>query len=217
MNALSCFLALPVVFMALATSVASAATDVILNGDFETFDLHHVPSSGRFPPWHFSNGFTAYYGAIGAASGVNCVFVGGSSSGGNLRQDIHTEIGQTYQLSFYERGDEWIQPQRSTSFLNVFFGQFLVGSYIRDNTIGGWNFHTFTVVAETSTTTLNFQNASQTIGSFARPGVDCVSLVAIPEPSPLQVAGSGVAIYFGACVLRRRWKLGQAGINPKVE
>src|SRR5215831_8360373 len=152
-------LTLPSVVMAFTSLVASASNNIVLNGDFEIVDLRSPPNF--FPPWHFSSGLTGYVGEPGAASGRNCVFVGGSSYGGDMWQDLQTEIGQTYQLSFYERGDEWEQSER-VSLLNVLFGQVVVGSYARDNIIRGWNYHTFTVVAESAITRLDFQNASQT-------------------------------------------------------
>jgi len=95
-------------------------------------------------------------------------------------QDLSTVVGQTYQFSFYERGDDQGQTER-ISLLNVYWGGLEIGSYKDDNHVSGWNHHIINVVATTTTTRIDFQQASSTIGSFGYPGVDGVSVNRVPE------------------------------------
>ena len=201
MNARIGFLSLSLVLSAHGAAADGLSSNIVSNGDFEVVDFS-FPNG--FPPWQFSAGLTGYVNEPGAASGRNCVFIGGSrSSVTHMWQDIATQSGQAYQFNFYERGDEWGQSLR-TSVLNVFFGDTMVGSYTRTNTVLGWNFQTFTVVADSTTTRLDFQNASWTIGSLARPGIDAVSVSAIPEPSSMPLAGTVFLLYLANCLLLRR-------------
>ena len=182
----------------------SPSINIVSNGDFEVLQLRPTPA---FPPWQFSHGFDAFINEPGrVASGGNCVFIGGLA-GGDMWQDLNTVVGQVYQFSFYERGDDPGQTAR-ISLLNVSFGDQLVGSFT-DNNIPGWNYHAFTVVADSTVTRLDFQQASATIGSYGYPGVDGVSVVAIPEPSTLYLVGTAFAISFGNRF--RVWKRNRHG------
>ena len=93
--------------LALLTFSATAAPNginIIVNGDFENF----VVDNATFPPWQFQGGFDAYINMPSdVAHGRNCVFVAGQ-----MWQDLNTEIGQAYQLSFYERGDDYGQSEQ---------------------------------------------------------------------------------------------------------
>jgi len=153
--------------------------NIVANGDFEIFNSR----TPFFPPWQFSHGFDAFINEPAkSVSGNNCVFVGGVG-GGDMWQYLNTVIGQTYQFSFYERGDDPGQSQR-TSLLNVFWGSQEVGSYTANNQVQGWNYHVITVVAVTSLTELDFQQASYSIGTYGYPGVDAVSVIPITVPDP---------------------------------
>ena len=154
----------------------SIGPNIVANGDFETI----IGGGSGFPPWQFSHGFNGYINEPGkVASGNNCVFIGGLS-GGDMWQDLSTVVGQTYQFSFYERGDDQGQTER-ISLLNVYWGGLEIGSYKDDNHVSGWNHHIINVVATTTTTRIDFQQASSTIGSFGYPGVDGVSVNRVPE------------------------------------
>jgi hypothetical protein len=183
---------LPLVLLTFGATAQSLSINIVSNGDFETFHS----SNPFFPPWQFSHGFNAFINEpTMVASGLNCVFIGGLS-GGDMWQDLSTVVGQPYQFTFYERGDDLGQTER-ISLLNVSFGDQVVGSYTDDNKISGWNYHTFTVIADSTITRLDFQQASSSIGSFGYPGVDGVSVNAIPEPSTLNLVGTVLLISFG--------------------
>jgi hypothetical protein len=161
---------------ALNTFAIPIGSNIVSNGDFE------IHPSGSFPPWQFSHGYNAFINEPAkVASGNNCVFIGGLS-GGDMWQDLNTVVGETYQFSFYERGDDPGQSER-LSLLNVYWSNQEVGSYTNDNKISGWNYYVFDVVAASTTTKIDFQQASASIGSYGYPGIDDVSVVALPEIS----------------------------------
>lgn len=166
--------------------------NIVVNGDFEV----HPP--GSFPPWQFTHGYIAFINEPAAvASGNNCVFIGGLS-GGDLWQDLNTVVGQTYEFSFYERGDYSGQIDR-LSLLNVWWGGQEVGSYTNDNRGGGWNYRVFDVVASSTTTRIDFQQASASIGAFGYPGIDAVSVSTVPDVSftlfLMMISMAGICVF----------------------
>src|SRR5579871_958324 len=136
-------LALATLFALLAQKSSAILTgNIVSNGDFEI-----IVGGATFPGWQFSGGYSAFVNEPSqAASGNNCIFVGGE-----MWQDLSTVIGQTYQFSFYQRGDDPGQTQRY-SLLNVSWGGQSVGSFTNSNWDRTWYLETFDVVA-TSTTT----------------------------------------------------------------
>ena len=175
---------LSMVLLAFRAAAVPLNGNIVVNGDFEVFHS----SNPFFPPWQFSHGFDAFINEpTRVASGGNCVFIGGLA-GGDMWQDLNTIVGQVYQFSFYERGDDPGQTERN-SLLNVFWGSQEVGSYVEDNKIPGWNYHVFTLLADSTLTRLDFQQVSATIGSYGYPGVDLVSVVpeAVPDTSNTMV------------------------------
>lgn len=184
-----------------ALNASAIPLNIVSNGDFET-------ALNLFSPWQFTQGFTAFINdPTFAASGNNCIFVGGGPSGGDMWQDLTTVVGETYQFSFYERGDDPAQTER-LSLLNVWWGGQEVGSYINDNKVPGWNYIVFDVLATSTTTRVDFQQASASVGSpYSRPGVDGVSAVAVPDTlSTICFLGLGVTMC--AC-FRRGLDLGR--------
>jgi hypothetical protein len=180
----------PLALSALTAYAVPFGPNIVVNGDFET----HPPLA--FPPWQFSHGYNAYINEPGkVASGNNCVFIGGLS-GGDLWQDLNTVAGQLYEFSFYERGDDTGQTER-LSLLNVFWGSQEIGSYTDDNKVSGWNHYVVDVVAVGTTTRIDFQQASYLLGSYGYPGIDNVSVRAVPETaSTISLLG----LSFAACV-----------------
>lgn len=168
-----------VVYFALSTLGAMAYSigpNIVANGDFETI----IGGGSGFPPWQFSHGFGGFINEPGSvASGNNCVFIGGLS-GGDMWQDLNTVVGQRYQFSFYERGDDPGQNER-ISLLNVYWGGLKIGSFTDDNKVPGWNYHVVSVLATATITRIDFQQASSTIGWYGYPGVDAVSVNRVPE------------------------------------
>ena len=186
-----------------AVGAAPLGSNLILNGDFEILGDHD------FPPWQFQNGFAAYVNEYWprVANGRNCIFVGGL-----MWQDLLTEAGQRYRLSYYERGDDTGQTARY-SVLNVFWGDELVASHIEFNGDPAWNHREFTVVATGSTTRITFQQASAAIGSYGLPAVDLIEVVTIPEPSSLGLAVLVLSLWCSHRVaLGKRRRL----VTPKV-
>ena len=97
----------------LQASAAAPGVNIVLNDDFESF----TGGGTAFPPWAFDAGYNAFINERSkVASGVVCVFVGS-----HMWQDLATQAGQSYQLSYYDRGDDPFQSQRDSK-LNVFWG-----------------------------------------------------------------------------------------------
>ena len=168
-------MALILFVLAMSAFESSAGVNIVSNGDFEIIVDGYYP-----PPWQFSHGFNGFVNEPSkVASGGNCVFIGGIS-GGDMWQDLNTVVGQTYELSFFERGDDPGQTER-LSLLNVWWGSQEVGSYANDNKVSGWNHYDLNVIASSTTTRIDFQQASFSIGSYGYPGIDAVSVMAIPE------------------------------------
>src|SRR4029079_18944264 len=96
-------------------TAALPGINIIQNGSFESI----VDGGVALPPWHFDPGFTAIINEPQkAADGGN--FVG---LPGFMWQDLATELGQAYRVSYSERGDF---NGSGTSVLYVFLqGQFV--------------------------------------------------------------------------------------------
>jgi len=185
-----------VVYFALSTLGAMAYSigpNIVANGDFETI----TGGGSGFPPWQFSHGFGGFINEPGSvASGNNCVFIGGLA-GGDMWQDLSTVVGDKYQFGFYERGDDPGQTER-ISVLNVYWNGLKLGSFTDDNKVPGWSYHLFTVTATATTTRIDFQQASSTIGWYGYPGVDAVSVNRVPETTPtIYLLGCSFVAFLG--------------------
>jgi hypothetical protein len=172
-------------FLAAGTFKANAipaGINIIQNGDFEILGDHD------FPPWQFSNGFAAFVNEpFYAFSGGNFIL-----PGGRMWQDLNTEIGQSFRLSYYQRGDDPGQSERSST-LNVLWGNQQVASHTRINFDRTWVYAEFDVTATSLITRLTFERAP---GSYGLPSVDLVRVVSIPEPSALAFAGLALGAVF---------------------
>lgn len=180
-------------------AVAGSTNSIFANGDFE----ESSSTEPLFPPWQVSGGVGGFINEpTQVASGGNCVIIGGLADA-EMWQDLDTQPGQAYRFSFYERGDDPAQLPRS-SLLNVYWDNQLVGTFNESNQDLAWNYHAFAVVAGSATTRITFQEASGTIGGYGHPSLDLVSVVAIPEPSSMQLLGAGIAMFAGNRI--RNWK-----------
>lgn len=189
---------LAVTLITFSATAASSSGNIVSNGSFEDI----LDGGGSFPFWQTRGGLNAFINeGAKVAKGVNCVFIGGNPTG-EMWQDLNTVIGQTYEFSFYERGDDPNQPERH-SLLAVFWGQQEVGTFVRTNK-PGWNYHVYSVTADSTTTRIDFFQNSSSIGEHGFPGVDGVSVVAVPEPSITCLVGSVILIFVGVTSARNR-------------
>src|SRR6185436_2023166 len=179
-------LALSIFGLSLVTTTAALpGINIIQNGDFESM----VGYGAAFPPWQFDPGFSAEINSRHAASGGNLVYLPGF-----MWQDLATEVGQAYRISYFERGDVPGGEQR-VSVLYVYWGNQLIQSHLEFSGVSAWHARDFEIVATSTTSRLMFAQASWTAGGVGWPSVDAVSVITIvPEPSALAFAGAGLCV-----------------------
>lgn len=201
------------VALAFSTSLAGAQ-NLLVNGDFEVSPVLGTIPSG----WNLiQNSFGTYDGrwnGLAPESGSWFIHVGNSGGPGGEYQDIATQAGRQYSLSFWgapwtlltERGIVQVgTPGSDPLSLSLNNNAEYVNSSFVVSGVGGtstWTQFLFEFTASSSITRVSFQNSYYTNPADSAVNVDNVSVTMIPEPSVM-----GISI-LGLLMLRpfvRRW------------
>ncbi len=189
------------VSLLLSSGLSLNATNIVLNGDFETtnigVNLFQPLAAGSLLLTNWT--ITAPVSTQGidiistrtgnlalANTGFQAIDMAGTPGRASIFQDLTTVIGQLYRITF--AGSSNGGP--ITGGVTVLWGASSV-STINTPAIGTWNSYSFDVVASAVTTRLTFQgNIDGTNGSF----LDSVQVndVVVPEPNLGFLAGSAL-------------------------
>jgi len=202
-----------------AMYVASAATthaNLVTNGSFEASPPVRGCAAGAtsLPGWAVSAGnididsAIAGCGGIAAADGRYWVDLTGSfgAGAGHIYQDLATEAGAQYQLSFYFRANDQFTSlsygnDSATKAFEVWLDSALAGTFSRtvgvDPLASTWTLESLLFTAAGPTTRLAFWSLNGANGSVFGPMLDGVSVErapSVPEPGSLALLGLGLAV-----------------------
>ena len=143
---------------------SAQAQELLTNGSFEQ----------GFSGWTLSPGNFSNVGSdpMFAHTGTRNAFLESTNSIGFLSQTFNTVVGQQYSISFFYANDELDSANMFAAFFNG-----TQGFSISNAPVTGYQLATFTAVANSTTSTLQFQFRNDV--DFFR--LDTVSV--IPEPS----------------------------------
>lgn len=182
----------------------SMAGPSLVNGSFEAASVN---PGGSFVTLNAGStaidGWTVIgavdYGAIDyiggywqAADGSRSLDLNGSNNSGGVTQTLATVAGQLYEVRFAMSGNPAGLPK--VKILSVSAdGESTQFSYEVSGSLGqmNWAEKTFRFVADDSSTDLTFQ--SMITGSYG-PALDKVSVVAVPAPCAILLAGLGTSL-----------------------
>lgn len=210
-----------VAFAALAISASGARSDVLVNGGFEFPSINtfyenygaftNNPYAGpSFQGWSIpTNNVDIVNPMIGwgasAFQGSQILDLVGYGSTGAVSQTFTTTPGQQYRLSFAYSDNPGsgfdAQSAAQAAVLVLGAGSLLSTTIAHDNAVGGnlnWSLYSGTFVANSETTTLNFNTLfGQNNGGIL---LDAVAVTAVPEPATwgmmiLGFAGIGFLAY----------------------
>jgi len=200
------------IIVALGLSIQPGNAALLVNGDFESPGGSSVSpiSSSTITGWTFSGdeyliyNQSGYNGGITAQSGDFYISLGhNGTTGGTLSQSFSTTVGQSYLVSYYTSEQQGSATDQQVV-VSVFGSDPNVAlasqtTQIIDS-IGVWNLNSFTFIADSTSTTLQFFDATL-VGGGANWALDTVSVTdGVPEPSTwammiLGFAGIGFMAY----------------------
>ena len=183
--------ALGLAFLGLLAPSALHATNLVSNGNFSGTASWSTTQTNGDDPWTWGLGY-ASAGCVGA----NCI-TGTVGQISDLNQDLTTNVGDSYTLSF-----EFYPNDGTPNELKVLFGSTVADALV--NTANTGSYVTYTVsglIASSTSTELRFLGRQD-------PGFDRltdVSVVdgggpvgpAVPEPNGLYLLGTGLAALGG--------------------
>ncbi len=202
----------------LGTASAASATNIIVNGGFESPVITQtccttVPGNGNVDPWIVGPGnvnvVNGYYGSTNgnlAKEGNQYLDLIGEGGAGSISQTFNTVLNQVYTLTFsYSHNIFGGSSSDGPSFSANFSVGNLSGTISHDTGTTNnldWKTYTGSFIGDGKTDTLNFTNTSPTSGN-AGMFLDAISVSAAPEPATwmMMIGGFGVA---GVAMRRRR-------------
>ena len=206
-----------------ATASATAATNLVVNGDFESAPASNGGfiqyfGGNAFPGWtvtgndvlvideSYSESGLIFNAQGGSQNAIDLTGAGNTGPTDGIVQTIATAASQQYRLTFYvgnaspTGGNAAVYTQPSLLNLSIDGGPVSIYTNAA-NTPFGINFKKFSFVfTATGTTSLNFSNG--TVGDNYL-GLDTVSVTAVPEPATWGLMLGGFAMV-GFAARRRR-------------
>ena len=200
---------------ALLLAIAAPAGAQIVNGGFESpTATSSIEGRTSIPGWTASSGnFELITSGHWQPHGGNQSIDLNGTAVGSIFQDIVTQAGAMYNLSFWMAGNPGT-PENKT--LNLLWNGGIVGQFTfvqagRSTSAMGWTLMgAGNLVATSTTTRLEFQSTSP--NAFSGPALDDVSLTlvsappinsTVPEPSTYVMFATGL-VALGGIARRRR-------------
>jgi choice-of-anchor C domain-containing protein len=197
----------PALLLAVA---APAGAQIVTNGGFEQpAALASITPTVSVPGWTASSGNFEIIttGLWQPHGGTQSIDLNGTSVG-TIFQDLATEIGATYRLSFWYAGNPGTAENKT---FDVLWDGSTVGSptFVQTGTSRqnmGWvNFLSGNLAATSTITRLTFQSTSP--NAFSGPALDDVEVTllarsTVPEPSTYVLFATGLTVLAG--IARRR-------------
>jgi hypothetical protein len=167
--------------MVAVLNINPAHANLITNGDFETGDL---------TGWTTNTQEISVHPTMWAYDGSYAVDISPHNSLGSLTQFIQTDVGKSYELSYY------LRSSGGTNQFDTIIGGNTVMSL--KNFGQDYTLYSFFFTASSAMTELTF-SSEQEFGAF----VDNFEVVPAPEPASFLLFGVGL---FGAGFMRRKAK-----------
>ena len=198
---------------ALMSTSAQAATTIV-NGSFETgtnpggsFTTVAGGNSTTITGWTVGGASVDYIGGLWQAQDGNRSIDLAGSGNGSIMQNIMTDIGTQYIVSYWiaRNPDGGVNPR--TGFIDVGGTptQFTFTGVGTTRGAMGWEQKTYSFTATSSTTALRFSSDPATSGNVFGPALDNVSIsAAVPEPATWAMMIAGFGFVGGSMRARRR-------------
>jgi hypothetical protein len=200
-------------------SSATAHANLVTNGSFENSPPSRGCAAGAtsLPGWTVSAGNVdidsaiAGCGGVAAADGVYWVDLTGSfgRGAGRIHQDLATEAGAQYELSFYFRANDQFTylaypNDGATKAFEVWLDSALAGTFSRtvgvDPRASTWTLQSLVFTATGTTTRLAFWSLNGANGTVFGPMLDGVTVermatvASVPEPGSLLLLLAGLGV-----------------------